>query len=158
MNINYDYTQSLGPIIGIPLIMILYNDNRNRSESRRCVTGGSQSKVDFLWPTFAAPSNWRPSGDMSRSRCDISQRTWRNGLGIFKHFLFFFQTGRYWSWKIYDRNMADISGAVSVSDIACPAGLAWCAAASLGVPWLPNVRFEWKNGWSWSEIVWDLGW
>ena len=51
MNINYDYTQSLGPIIGIPLIMILYNDNRNRSESRRCVTGGSQWRSP-KWTSF----------------------------------------------------------------------------------------------------------
>ena len=51
MYINYDYTQSLGPIIGIPLIMILYNDNRNRSESRRCVTGGSQWRSP-QWTSF----------------------------------------------------------------------------------------------------------
>lgn len=47
---------------------------------------------------------WQPA--------DLEQWTWY----FLTFFVLFFQTGRDWSWKKYVRNMADISGAVSVSD------------------------------------------
>lgn len=163
MNINYDYTQSLGPIIGIPLIMILYNDNRNRSESRRWVTGGSQWRSP-KWTSFGRRLQRLRTGGQAGTCRDPGVTASRLGamdLVFFNVFCSFFSN---WKGLVMKKICQKYGRHIRCSfcfwlrqdlhDVLLPA---------LGCPVCQNmsgrlVRFEWKNGWSWSEMVWDLGW